>query len=306
MPTATLAPPADRPTVSEPPAPDVCLNCGAERIGAYCQTCGQHHLDGRITFRLLWREFTERFLKLERGLFGTVRGMTTRPGGVARDYVEGQRRRYINPMSYLIIGSALSVLAMPLYSSPDDIVEEMNESGMMEWAAIWGSEMASGEAFEAMSPEKQEKIRVAAAKRAEEMPQELASIMALMAKLNAALSVVLALFVALTLKLFFRGRGQTYTLAETMAFTMYAAGHYLLLAPLLLIVVASSFGFMWTSVAGFAILAMIVVWGVTGFYERTWGAAALGLVTVLTAYTAYTLFTGVIGAVVGIASEVLA
>ncbi|HMB90182.1 MAG TPA: hypothetical protein VKP65_05000 [Rhodothermales bacterium] len=54
--------PADAPLVT---TPETCPNCGAERVGEYCQGCGQHYLRRRLTLRILWREFAERFFKLE-------------------------------------------------------------------------------------------------------------------------------------------------------------------------------------------------------------------------------------------------
>lgn len=288
----------DRP-MPEPVPPGACPNCGADRLGDYCQRCGQHHLDGRITFRRLWRDFAQRFLKLERGLLGTVWGMTTRPGGVARDYVGGRRRRFLNPVSYLVIGSAVSVLLMPLYFSVDDMAETFDE-GLMQAAVTMGAEGASGEAFEDMSPEKQAEIRAAAAEQMEELPQLMAEMMEVVAQLNALLSVVLALLLALGLKLLFGGRERTYTLAETMVFTLYTTGHYLLLAPLVLVVVAALWGAAGVSIGSFAVLAVLVVWGTAGFYGRTWGNAALSAVAVVLAFGVYTVLTGLLGAAVAI------
>ena len=114
----------DRPAPSRPataapqgaPAPAVapahCRNCGAARVGEYCADCGQHFLEDRLTFRLLAHEAWERVV--ERGLLHTLRDMTARPGRVVRDYVEGRRRRYMSPLSFLLLGGALTLLVFPL------------------------------------------------------------------------------------------------------------------------------------------------------------------------------------------------
>jgi hypothetical protein len=86
------------------------LNCGADRLGDYCHVCGQHHLEGRLTVRLLWSEFAQRFLKLERGLGRTFFGLLRSPGRLAQSYVAGHRRPYVNPLSYFLLGAAASVL----------------------------------------------------------------------------------------------------------------------------------------------------------------------------------------------------
>ena len=102
------------PAPETPASPDVCLNCGAQRIGEFCHDCGQHFLDGRLTLRRLWDDFAVRFFKMERGLLLTLRVMLLNPGRVIRHYVDGQRRRYVNPFTYLFFGAALSLLSFTL------------------------------------------------------------------------------------------------------------------------------------------------------------------------------------------------
>lgn len=98
--------------VAEPPT--ACRNCGAERLGPFCHSCGQAFLDGRLTLRRLGRELVRRLFDLERGFLLTFRRMLTAPGEVIRDYIEGRRRRHVNPFTYLFLGTALSILTFSL------------------------------------------------------------------------------------------------------------------------------------------------------------------------------------------------
>ena len=98
----------------------MCPACGDSQLGAFCHACGQHYLDGRITIRRLVREFSERFLKLERGLLGTFFGLCRGPGTLARRYVEGCRRPYLNPLSYVFVGAAASLLLLPVLMEGND------------------------------------------------------------------------------------------------------------------------------------------------------------------------------------------
>ena len=91
-----------------------CRNCGATRHGAYCSRCGQHFLEDRLTFRLLASELWER-VTFERGFPATLLGMTVRPGQVIRAYVDGQRRRWVSPLTYVLFGAALSLLVLHLF-----------------------------------------------------------------------------------------------------------------------------------------------------------------------------------------------
>jgi hypothetical protein len=93
---------------------DACRNCGEARSGEYCSRCGQHFLEDRLTFRLLAAEAWER-IALERGFLRTMWEMTARPGVVVRRYVDGQRRTYVSPFTYLVLGGALSLLVLHFY-----------------------------------------------------------------------------------------------------------------------------------------------------------------------------------------------
>ncbi|HEU4630290.1 MAG TPA: DUF3667 domain-containing protein [Gemmatimonadaceae bacterium] len=93
---------------------DACRNCGEARHGAYCSHCGQHFLEDRLTFRLLAAEAWER-ITFERGFLRTLWEMTIRPGVVVRRYVSGQRRRYVSPFTYLVVGAALSLVVLHLF-----------------------------------------------------------------------------------------------------------------------------------------------------------------------------------------------
>ena len=127
-----LAPVAARSTVLDDPTGG-CLDCGAPRLGDYCHGCGQRHADDRLTLRSVWRDFAERFLKWERGLPATVRMALLDPGRLAREYVAGRRRRYVNPVSFLILGATVAVLLIPLYASQERMMSSPSRP-----AAEWG------------------------------------------------------------------------------------------------------------------------------------------------------------------------
>lgn len=83
--------------------PDCCPHCGASREGLYCHSCGQRYLKSRLTLRELAWLFVERFLDWEQGIWPTYKGMMLYPGRVIGLYLDGERRRYINPFSYIVL-----------------------------------------------------------------------------------------------------------------------------------------------------------------------------------------------------------
>ena len=284
----------------------ICLNCEAPRLGAYCQACGQHHLDDRLTVRLLLREFAQRFLKLERGLFYTAWRSVVAPGPLAQDYIGGKRKRYLNPLSYLLVGSAVAVLLMPFYASEERMqsqFEAQRQSSTVspEAQAEMGIEIAmraTGRDPAELTPEEREALIAESMERTSEfMPLYLETV----GQLYSVFSVALVLAFALLLKLFFSGRKTTYTLAETLVLSAYVSGAYVMLSAIVASGMAPfampSTGSIVTMVLFFA-FAGYAAWG---FYGRTWGIAALGGLPGILAMVIYLLVVVVVAfPVVGI------
>ncbi len=78
--------------------PSQCLNCSATLEGPYCYQCGQKHKPHRESFWHIFIHFTGDFLHFDSKVFRTFRPLLFRPGQLARDYVEGKRVRYLDPI----------------------------------------------------------------------------------------------------------------------------------------------------------------------------------------------------------------
>ncbi|MFN3243659.1 MAG: DUF3667 domain-containing protein [Planctomycetota bacterium] len=88
-------------------APTTCPNCGTPQAGRYCPRCGQDN--GRLELRLTTAlvDAAQALFSVEGAMWRTVRGLTVHPGKVARDYLEGQRARYVHPVRYAILTCGL-------------------------------------------------------------------------------------------------------------------------------------------------------------------------------------------------------
>ena len=95
-------------------AREVCSNCGAARTGTYCASCGQKFHERPLTVRRLVRDVVERVFDLDQGLLHTFWQLVIHPGTVARRYVEGLRKPYVNPIAYLVICVAVTIVGMDL------------------------------------------------------------------------------------------------------------------------------------------------------------------------------------------------
>lgn len=84
-----------------------CKNCGTTLVGKFCQTCGQKADIHKITLKYLLHEFFHALTHADKGILFLIKQLAFRPGYVAKDYIEGKRKKYFNPLSFLVIVSAI-------------------------------------------------------------------------------------------------------------------------------------------------------------------------------------------------------
>lgn len=92
-------------------SPD-CKNCGTPLTGNFCQNCGQKADVHKITIKYLLHEFFHALTHADKGFLFLMKEMAVRPGHVALEYLEGKRKKYFNPLSFLVIASAIWALVV--------------------------------------------------------------------------------------------------------------------------------------------------------------------------------------------------
>ena len=92
-----------------------CKNCDATSEGKFCSNCGQKLEIHRITIGFVTHEFLHAVTHADKGFIMLVKSLILRPGIVAKEYIEGKRKKYFNPLSFLVIMSAINAYAV--YSS---------------------------------------------------------------------------------------------------------------------------------------------------------------------------------------------
>lgn len=80
-----------------------CKNCEAALTGNFCANCGQKSEIGRITFKSFLHEFFHAFTHTDKGILLLMKELIGRPGHVAREYLDGKRKKYFNPLTFLIV-----------------------------------------------------------------------------------------------------------------------------------------------------------------------------------------------------------
>ena len=79
-----------------------CLNCGRPLTDNYCAHCGQKAAVKRLSWHSLAEEVFHFFTHIEKGFFKTVGLLITKPGMLFKDYLDGKRKMYHKPVSFLL------------------------------------------------------------------------------------------------------------------------------------------------------------------------------------------------------------
>jgi hypothetical protein len=118
--------------------PSVCRNCETVMAGDFCQACGQSVARShRLNVRQILADFFSRLINLYSSFIRTFFSMTMRPGIVCREYVDGKRIGYTNPVGYLILASVVVAVATRLVRAVGgdqaDAIEAFSEN--------WGTQL---------------------------------------------------------------------------------------------------------------------------------------------------------------------
>ncbi|QWX82847.1 DUF3667 domain-containing protein [Cellulophaga sp. HaHaR_3_176] len=89
-----------------------CKNCNLtlEDNHNFCTDCGAKVIRNRITTNNLWYDFTEQFFNLDNTFLLTFKHLFTKPETVIGGYIDGVRKKYMNPISYLTVALTLTGL----------------------------------------------------------------------------------------------------------------------------------------------------------------------------------------------------
>ena len=89
---------ASHPDPSPHPHRVSCRNCGASTNGNYCQDCGQATHLHVPSAREFLHEFMAHYVALEGKLWCSLKLLLFKPGFLTREFIEGRRVRYVEPL----------------------------------------------------------------------------------------------------------------------------------------------------------------------------------------------------------------
>jgi RNA polymerase subunit RPABC4/transcription elongation factor Spt4 len=99
-----------------------CQNCSTNFDSKFCPNCGQKIVH-RLTLHDVWHDIVHVVIHADKGIFGFAKDMVLRPGLVARDYLSGARKKYFNPLQYLLILTGVMVFLMKLSHFQEKIMK---------------------------------------------------------------------------------------------------------------------------------------------------------------------------------------
>ena len=88
--------------------PARCLNCGTDRVGAYCHACGQGEVDPAAPVSVLVSEGVQDALSWDHRVVRSIRVLLVKPGGLSEAWAAGRRASFVAPLRlFLVLGAVL-------------------------------------------------------------------------------------------------------------------------------------------------------------------------------------------------------
>ncbi|MFP2995625.1 DUF3667 domain-containing protein [Spongiivirga sp. MCCC 1A20706] len=89
-----------------------CINCGStiDKTDKYCRVCGNKIVSQRLNIRDLFIASLYQFFNFDNKFFKTFLDLLAKPAKVIDGYVNGNRKRYLNPFNYFALALSISGL----------------------------------------------------------------------------------------------------------------------------------------------------------------------------------------------------
>ncbi len=98
-----------------------CLNCevSLDEIQKFCHNCGQKTSTHRLNFHEINHDIIHQVTHVDKSIFTLLRDLIIKPGIVAREYIEGKRKKYFNPLSFFLLVAGIVVFMTGFFYRPD-------------------------------------------------------------------------------------------------------------------------------------------------------------------------------------------
>ena len=83
----------------------ICLNCGAQTPKRFCSNCGQENIEPKETVWHFITHFINDIVHFDGKFFSTIKLLLFKPGFLTKEYVQGKRARYLDPVKMYLFTS---------------------------------------------------------------------------------------------------------------------------------------------------------------------------------------------------------
>lgn len=92
-----------------------CKNCGRVFDGKFCDNCGQSANTKRINRQFIFEIFELGIIHLNHGFFFTLKEILVRPGITIKNYLDGKRKKYSHPLTYIAVITVIYFLLRSIF-----------------------------------------------------------------------------------------------------------------------------------------------------------------------------------------------
>ncbi|WP_439153169.1 DUF3667 domain-containing protein [Winogradskyella sp.] len=109
-----------------------CKNCHTELLQEddYCRKCGGKVIRNRLSFKNLFEHLSETFFNYDNKLLRTFVQLIKNPEDVIVGYIDGVRKKYINPISFF--GLSLTLSGLSIFILKKFYIEHLDFSNLFE------------------------------------------------------------------------------------------------------------------------------------------------------------------------------
>lgn len=118
-----------------------CKNCARPMRSdhSYCSNCGAKVIRNPLTIKNLWYDITERYFNVDNTFLKTFWHLFSKPDVVIEGYINGVRKKYLNPISYY--GIALTLTGLLFFFIREFFMEQTS----LEWMTSGSNSSSVGE-----------------------------------------------------------------------------------------------------------------------------------------------------------------
>ena len=286
----------------------ICKNCQTtfSDDSNFCLACGGKVIHERITFKALMKDISSNVFGWDNKYFVTLRAVIVRPHIIFKEYIDGTRKKYMNPFAFFAVAAALTLLVFNQFA--DEYVALSNE---LNEGQIELMDKAMHDDIEEMQKEKHIKAGEAipdGAELAEEFKQEQLERNAEIQKsilkyFNLFAFVLLPIYAFMAFLVF----GKPYNYGEHLVINAYTQGITFLITALFFLaslIISPKFYY-------FSMLVMVVFYTYvySKLYRLTFGKSLLKVLKFVGVLIGVILALGIvlfiIGVIVGLAKKMM-